>query len=129
MLSAESVKMRLKQDSGISFLEFNYMILQAYDFQILNSKYSCKLQIGGQDQWGNIVSGTELIRRNSNSESAAFGLTIPLLMNSQGQKFGKTVAGAVWLDPARTSVFDFYNWRNPTTPRAQAPSLLHQPSL
>jgi tyrosyl-tRNA synthetase len=123
MLSAESVKMRLKQDSGISFLEFNYMILQAYDFQILNSKYSCKLQIGGQDQWGNIVSGTELIRRNSNSESAAFGLTIPLLMNSQGQKFGKTVAGAVWLDPARTSVFDFYQfWRNADD--ADVPKLL-----
>ncbi len=109
MLSAESVKMRL--ETGISFLEFNYMILQAYDFLLLSREYGCKLQIGGQDQWGNIVSGTELIRRTTGAE--ALGITLPLLMNSQGQKFGKTAAGAVWLDSARTSVFDYYQfWRN-----------------
>ena len=109
MLTAESVKMRL--ETGLSFLEFNYMILQAYDFHLLSQKFGCKLQIGGQDQWGNIVSGTELIRRISGAE--AQGITLPLLMNSQGQKFGKTAAGAVWLDPKRTPIFDYYQfWRN-----------------
>jgi len=109
MLSAESVKMRL--ETGISFLEFNYMILQAYDFLLLSQKHGCKLQIGGQDQWGNIVSGTELIRRTTGAE--ALGITLPLLLNSQGQKFGKTAAGAIWLDARKTSVFDYYQfWRN-----------------
>lgn len=109
MLTAESVKMRL--ETGLSFLEFNYMILQAYDFHVLNQKYGCKLQLGGQDQWGNITCGTELIRRIDHQE--AYGLTMPLLMNSNGQKFGKSVGGAVWLDKNRTSVFDYYQfWRN-----------------
>lgn len=109
MLTAESVKMRL--ETGLSFLEFNYMILQAYDFYVLNQKYNCKLQLGGQDQWGNITCGTELVRRLAQQE--AHGITMPLLMNSTGQKFGKSVAGAVWLDKNRTSVFDYYQfWRN-----------------
>jgi len=109
MLTAESVKMRL--ETGLSFLEFNYMILQAYDFYVLNQKYNCKLQLGGQDQWGNITCGTELVRRLAQQE--AHGITMPLLMNSAGQKFGKSVAGAVWLDKNRTSVFDYYQfWRN-----------------
>ncbi len=111
MLTAESVKMRLNSEAGISFLEFNYMTLQAYDFYILNKKYGCKLEMGGQDQWGNITCGTELVRRISHEE--VFGLTMPLLMSSNGQKFGKTAGNAVWLDKERTSVFDYYQfWRN-----------------
>jgi len=109
MLSAESVKQRM--ETGISFLEFNYMILQAYDFAVLNSKYGCQVQFGGQDQWGNIVCGVELTRRLNQQE--VFGMTFPLLLNSQGAKFGKSAGGAVWLDPQRTSVFEYYQfWRN-----------------
>ncbi len=110
MLTAESVKMRL--ETGLSFLEFNYMILQAYDFYMLNKKFGCKLEMGGQDQWGNIVAGTELVRRLSQQE--VHGITMPLLINSStGQKFGKSVGGAVWLDKNKTSVFDYYQfWRN-----------------
>ncbi|OGV58994.1 MAG: tyrosine--tRNA ligase [Lentisphaerae bacterium GWF2_52_8] len=109
MLSAESVKLRL--ETGLSFLEFNYMILQAYDFQVLNKAHKCRIQFGGQDQWGNIVAGVDLVRRMNQEE--VFGATFPLLMNSQGQKFGKTAAGAVWLDPQRSSTFDYYQfWRN-----------------
>lgn len=109
MLAAESVKLRL--ETGLSFLEFNYMLLQAYDFHVLNKKYNCKLQLGGQDQWGNIVAGVELVRRISQNE--VFGITFPLLTDSAGKKFGKTAGGAVWLDTARTSVFDYYQfWRN-----------------
>ncbi len=109
MLTAESVKMRL--ETGLSFLEFNYMILQAYDFSVLNREYGCKVQFGGQDQWGNIISGVDLTRRMNQAE--VFGMTFPLLLNSQGQKFGKTAGGAVWLDPTRTPVFDYYQfWRN-----------------
>lgn len=110
MLTAESVKMRL--ETGLSFLEFNYMILQAYDFYMLNKKFGCKLEMGGQDQWGNIVAGTELVRKLSQQE--VHGITMPLLINSStGQKFGKSVGGAVWLDKNKTSVFDYYQfWRN-----------------
>ncbi len=110
MLSQDSVKSRL--ESGLSFLEFNYSILQAYDFMVLNREYGCRLEIGGQDQWGNMVAGTELVRRKSGAEVHA--MTIPLLMDSSGQKFGKTSGGNnVWLDPARTSTFDYYQfWRN-----------------
>ena len=110
MLTAESVKMRL--ETGLSFLEFNYMILQAYDFYMLNKKFGCKLEMGGQDQWGNIVAGTELVRRLSQQD--VHGITMPLLINSStGQKFGKSVGGAVWLDKNKTSVFDYYQfWRN-----------------
>ena len=110
MLAQDSVKMRL--ETGLSFLEFNYSILQAYDFYILNRDYNCKMQFGGQDQWGNIVAGTELVRKMSQNE--VFAMTFPLLTDSQGNKFGKTAGGAnVWLDTARTSVFDYYQfWRN-----------------
>lgn len=110
MLAAESVKMRL--ETGLSFLEFNYMILQAYDFLMLNKRYNCRLQIGGQDQWGNITAGTELVRRVAQAE--VHGFTMPLLINSAtGRKFGKSVGGAVWLAPGKTSVFDYYQfWRN-----------------
>jgi tyrosyl-tRNA synthetase len=109
MLTAESYKIRL--ETGLSFLEFNYQLLQAYDFYILARDHDCPLQMGGQDQWGNIVAGTDLIRRKLNQP--AFGVTFPLLLNASGQKFGKTAAGAVWLDEERTSVFDYYQfWRN-----------------
>ncbi|HCE46931.1 MAG TPA: tyrosine--tRNA ligase [Lentisphaeria bacterium] len=109
MLTAESVKLRL--ETGLSFLEFNYMLLQAYDFYILNRDHKCTFQLGGQDQWGNIVAGTDLVRRMSSNE--VHGITMPLLTNDKGEKFGKTVAGAVWLDAKRTSIFDYYQfWRN-----------------
>lgn len=109
MLAAESYKMRL--ETGLSFLEFNYMILQAYDFYILARDYDCKLQMGGQDQWGNIVAGADLTRRLL--LKPVEGMTFPLITNAQGQKFGKSVAGAVWIDENRTSVYDYYQfWRN-----------------
>ena len=110
MLAQESVKSRL--ENGLSFLEFNYSILQGYDFYVLNRDYGCKLEMGGQDQWGNMVAGTELVRRKAGNEVHC--MTIPLLLNSNGQKFGKTAGGMnVWLDVNRTSVFDYYQfWRN-----------------
>ena len=109
MLAAESVKQRL--ETGLSYLEFSYMLLQAYDFYYLNKKYECKFQIGGQDQWGNIVAGVDLVRKLSQQEVSA--LTFPLLTDSSGAKFGKTAAGAVWLDSSRTSIFDYYQfWRS-----------------
>jgi tyrosyl-tRNA synthetase len=110
MLAAESVKMRL-ESGGISYLEFSYMLLQAYDFLYLNQKHGCAVQLGGQDQWGNIVAGVDLTRRVAQTE--VFGFTLPLLTDSAGQKFGKTAGGALWLDPEKTSVFDYYQfWRN-----------------
>ena len=109
MLAAESVKQRL--ETGLSFLEFNYMLLQAYDFYHLNREYGCALQLGGQDQWGNIVAGIDITRRLGQQE--VYGLTFPLLLKSDGEKFGKTAAGAVWLDPQRTRPYDYYQfWRN-----------------
>ena len=109
MLTAESIRQRL--DTGLSFLEFNYMLLQAYDFYHLYVDRGCRLQMGGQDQWGNIVAGIDLIRRMTGG--TAYGMTFPLLTNASGEKFGKTVAGAVWLDPEKTSPYDFYQfWRN-----------------
>lgn len=109
MLAAESVRIRL--ESGLSFLEFNYMLLQAYDFYILRRDRGCALQLGGQDQWGNIVAGVDLVRRLLAQE--AYGATFPLLLKSDGEKFGKTASGAVWLDAARTSPYDYYQfWRN-----------------
>jgi tyrosyl-tRNA synthetase len=109
MLTAESVKQRL--ENGLSFIEFNYMLLQGFDFYHLYKEKNCSFQLGGQDQWGNIVAGTELCRRKLGKQ--AYGATFPLLMNSQGQKFGKSVAGAVWLDESKTSVYDYYQfWRN-----------------
>lgn len=109
MLSFECFKSRYER--GLSFIEFNYMIMQAYDFLHLNRHYNCKLQFGGNDQWSNIIAGVELIRRADGN--AAYGLTFKLLTNSEGKKMGKTANGAVWLDPAKTSPYDFYQyWRN-----------------
>ncbi len=109
MLTAESYRQRL--ETGLSFIEFNYMLLQAYDFHVLCQEYGCRLQMGGQDQWGNIVAGIDLIRRTQGKET--YGVTFPLLTTASGEKFGKTAAGAVWLDAERTPVLDFYQfWRN-----------------
>ncbi len=109
MLSAECYKQRMEK--GLTFLEFNYMIMQAYDFMALYQNYGCNLQFGGDDQWGNMLAGTELIRRKLGKDASA--MTITLLLNSEGKKMGKTQSGAVWLDPNKTSPFDFYQyWRN-----------------
>lgn len=109
MLSAECFKQRLEK--GLSFLEFNYMLMQGYDFYELNQKYNCKMQLGGDDQWSNMIAGVELVRRKAQGQSMA--MTCTLLTNSQGQKMGKTVGGALWLDPEKTSPYDFYQyWRN-----------------
>jgi len=111
MLSFESVKSRLDREQSLSFLEFNYMILQAYDFLELNQRYGCRLQMGGSDQWGNIVSGIDLTRRIAGVE--VYGLTSPLLTTADGRKMGKTAEGAVWLDAARLSPYEFWQfWRN-----------------
>jgi tyrosyl-tRNA synthetase len=111
LLAKESVKRRLESDDGISYTEFSYSLLQAYDFLVLHDRHTCRLQIGGSDQWGNIVAGTDLIRKLRGTH--AHGLVTPLLTNSNGTKFGKTEAGTVWLDPARTSPFQFYQfWLN-----------------
>ncbi|OOM16437.1 tyrosine--tRNA ligase [Clostridium saccharobutylicum] len=109
MLTAECFKQRLEK--GLSFLEFNYMLMQGYDFYELNQKYNCKMQLGGDDQWSNMIAGVELVRRKAQGEAMA--MTCTLLTNSQGQKMGKTVGGALWLDPKKTSPYDFYQyWRN-----------------
>ena len=109
MLTAESYKQRMEK--GLSFLEFNYMIMQAYDFYELFQKYGCNLEFGGDDQWSNMLAGTELIRRKLGKDASA--MTITLLLNSEGKKMGKTQSGAVWLDPNKTSPFEFYQyWRN-----------------
>ena len=109
MLAAECYKQRLEK--GLSFLEFNYMIMQSYDFYVLYQKYGCNMQFGGDDQWSNMLGGTELIRRKLSEDAHA--MTITLLLNSEGKKMGKTQSGAVWLDPQKTSPFDFYQyWRN-----------------
>jgi tyrosyl-tRNA synthetase len=111
MLTFDSVRLRLEREQPLSFLEFNYMILQAYDFVELNKRYGCALQMGGSDQWGNIVSGVDLGRRISGAE--LFGLTCPLITTASGAKMGKTAAGAVWLNPDRLSPYDYYQfWRN-----------------
>ena len=109
MLTAECYKQRMEK--GLSFLEFNYMIMQSYDFYTLFQKYGCNMQFGGDDQWSNMLGGTELIRRKLGKD--AYAMTIQLLLNSEGKKMGKTQSGAVWLDPDKTSPFDFYQyWRN-----------------
>ena len=111
MLTFESVKERLKREQSLSFLEFNYMILQSYDFLHLNKNENCELQIGGSDQWGNIVLGMEIISKINKKD--AFGLTTPLLTTSTGKKMGKTEQGAVWIDQNKYSSYDFYQyWRN-----------------
>ena len=111
MIKAESYRMRLESDEGLNFIEFNYMVLQAYDFLELCGKHGCRLQMGGSDQWGNIVAGIELIRRVR--QEAAYGITFPLITTSGGAKMGKTAKGAVWLDPQRTSPYDYFQfWIN-----------------
>ena len=109
MLRAECYKQRMEK--GLSFLEFNYMIMQSYDFYHLFKEYGCNMQFGGDDQWSNMLGGTELIRKKLGKD--AFAMTITLLLNSEGKKMGKTVGGAVWLDPEKTSPYEFYQyWRN-----------------
>ena len=109
MLRAECYKQRMER--GLSFLEFNYMIMQAYDFYYLHEHYGCNMQFGGDDQWSNMLAGTELIRKKTGKD--AYAMTITLLLNSEGKKMGKTASGAVWLDPNKTSPFEFFQyWRN-----------------
>ena len=109
MIAKESVRARMEdREAGISFTEFSYMLLQAFDFYVLCRDANCELQIGGSDQWGNITAGIDLTRKKLGR--TVYGLTLPLIMNSDGSKFGKTAAGAVWLDPARTSVYKFYQF-------------------
>lgn len=111
MMAKDSVKKRIESDSGISFTEFTYQLIQGYDFYWLYANKNCKLQMGGSDQWGNIVTGTELIRRKTGGE--AFALTCPLVKKADGGKFGKTEKGNIWLDPAKTSPYQFYQfWLN-----------------
>ena len=118
MLSFDSVKTRLDRQQNLSFLEFNYMIIQAYDYYYLNKKFSCNVQFGGSDQWGNIINGIDLIKKTSvleNKNTNVHAITSPLITNSNGQKMGKTATGAVWLSEKYTSVFDFWQfWRNTT---------------
>lgn len=109
MLGAECFKQRLEE--GLSFLEFNYMIMQGYDFYVLNKEYNCKMQLGGDDQWSNMIAGMDLIRRKTSEQ--VYAMTCTLLTNSEGNKMGKTAKGALWLDPKKTSPYDFYQyWRN-----------------
>ncbi|MGF6905900.1 tyrosine--tRNA ligase [Fusobacterium sp. PH5-44] len=109
MLGAECFKNRM--EAGLSFLEFNYMLMQGYDFYVLNERYNCKMQLGGDDQWSNMIAGVELIRRKK--QKSAFAMTCTLLTNSEGMKMGKTAKGALWLDPNRTTPYEFYQyWRN-----------------
>jgi tyrosyl-tRNA synthetase len=108
MIKAESYKMRLESEEGLNFIEFNYMLLQAYDFLELFDHYECRLQMGGSDQWGNIVAGIDLVRKIR--QETVFGITFPLITTSSGAKMGKTAEGAVWLDPDRTSPYDYYQY-------------------
>lgn len=111
MLAKDTIATRL--ETGISFTEFTYTIMQGMDFKLLYEKYGCKLQIGGSDQWGNITTGLELIRKMTSEDSKAFGMTIPLVTKADGTKFGKTEGGAIWLDPKKTSPYEFYQfWIN-----------------
>ena len=111
MLTAECYKARMATDNGLSFLEFTYMLMQSYDFLELYKRYGCRLEMGGNDQWSNILGGADLIRRKE--QQSAFGCTFQLLLTHDGRKMGKTEKGALWLDPAKTSPFDFYQyWRN-----------------
>ena len=111
MIKMESCRSRMESEDGLSFIEFNYMLLQAYDFLELTNRHDCRLQMGGSDQWGNIVAGIDLIRRVSGKN--AFGITFPLITTSSGAKMGKTATGAIWLDAERTSPYDYYQfWVN-----------------
>ena len=109
MLAAECFKTRM--ESGLSFLEFNYMLMQGYDFLVLNKKYGCTMELGGDDQWSNMIAGVELIRKKEQKQ--AYAMTCTLLTNSEGKKMGKTAKGALWLDPEKTTPHEFYQyWRN-----------------
>jgi len=108
MIKAESCRLRLDSEEGLSFIEFNYMVLQAYDFLELKRRHDCRLQMGGSDQWGNIVAGVDLIRRLE--QTTAYGVTFPLITTSGGEKMGKTAKGAVWLDAERTSPYEYYQY-------------------
>ena len=108
MIKSESCKIRLDSEEGLSFIEFNYMVLQAFDFLELFDRHNCRLQMGGSDQWGNIVAGVELIRKMR--QHIAFGITFPLITTSTGDKMGKTAKGAIWLDPGRTSPYEYYQY-------------------
>ena len=109
MMGKESVRARLEdREAGISYTEFSYMLLQALDFYHLRKTFNCELQIGGSDQWGNITAGIDLTRKKLGE--AVFGLTLPLILNSDGTKFGKTAAGAIWVDARKTSVYRFYQF-------------------
>ncbi|MDQ0148535.1 tyrosine--tRNA ligase [Eubacterium multiforme] len=111
MLAAECFKKRFALDRGLSFLEFNYMLMQAYDFVVLNEKYGCKMELGGDDQWSNMIAGVDLVRKKKGK--SVYAMTCSLLTNSEGEKMGKTVGGALWLDPERVSPFEFFQyWRN-----------------
>ena len=111
MLTMDSVRIRLDREQSLTFLEFNYMLLQAYDFYHLNKEYNCELQLGGSDQWGNIIAGVDLVRKANGNES--FGLTTPLLTTTSGVKMGKSIGGAVWLNETELSSYDYYQyWRN-----------------
>ena len=115
MLTFDSVRLRLDREQPLTFLEFNYMLMQAYDFHVLHERHGCQLQMGGSDQWGNIVNGVELIRRVAGgaAHAPAFGLTTPLLTTASGRKMGKTESGAVWLSPEKLSPYDYWQyWRN-----------------
>ena len=110
MLAAECFKSRM-ESGGLSFLEFNYMLMQGYDFYVLNEKYNCKMELGGDDQWSNIIAGINIVRKKKQQET--YGMTCTLLTNSEGKKMGKTAKGALWLDPAKTTPYEFYQyWRN-----------------
>lgn len=108
MIKKEGYRLRLERKEGLSFIEFNYQLLQAYDFLVLSEKYGCQLQMGGDDQWGNILAGVDLVRRIKRKQ--AFALTFPLITTAKGQKMGKTESGAIWLDKGRTSPYDFYQY-------------------
>ena len=111
MLSMDSIRLRLELEQSLTFLEFNYMLLQAYDFYYLNKEFNCDLQLGGSDQWGNIVTGVDLVRKVNAKE--AFGLTTPLLTTASGVKMGKSLSGAVWLNEEQLTPYDYYQyWRN-----------------
>lgn len=130
MLSRDSVKARLQpstKDSyeGLSYTEFTYQLLQAYDFYYLHQMHDCSVQLGGSDQWGNITAGTDLIRRKTNGEKEAFGVTLPLVVNAQGEKFGKSAGNAIWLDEEMCSVFDFYQVRQRASANHQIFRRLH----
>ncbi|MGL5414375.1 MAG: tyrosine--tRNA ligase [Clostridium sp.] len=111
MLAADCFKRRFEAERGLSFLEFNYMLMQAYDFLVLNEKFNCKMELGGDDQWSNMIAGVDLVRKKKSK--SVYAMTCSLLTNSEGEKMGKTVGGALWLDPNKVSPFDFFQyWRN-----------------